>query len=222
MSDQHSDSHRNINVTEIAHEWLSSFSSALYCGAVGDVVSCFQPDGWLKDSLVFSWTSRSLHGHDLIHDYLASSAETTLQSAHISNARLNTTTVSLSPAMIPLHGKIGGMGVRLAFSFEAPAFYGRAYAVLRRSQEEKLWKAVFVFMQMDEIKGYPPHGPESGVYGGHTLAWEEVLNERRNKIEADPYVLIGNPKDTLFEESHDSKLLTKLVPVKMGSLWEPG
>jgi hypothetical protein len=185
-------SYQETDATYIAKTWLSSFSTALISGAVNKVVASFQPDGWLRDSLVFSWTPRSLHGHAFISEYLASSAQTTLPNAHLRNVRLNTTTRGLMPQFIPLGGKVGGRGVGFAFSFDAPNFLGRAYTLLRRHEAEKHWKAIFVFMQMDEIRGHPPISPESGVYGGHTLAWKDVWAERKGRIEAEPYVLIGD------------------------------
>jgi hypothetical protein len=188
MASQRSDLNDAIT---IADNWLSLFSRALHKGAVDDLVATFQPDGWLKDSLVFSWTSRSLHGRALIRDYLASAAQTILPEAHISNIQLDRTTKGLAPAFIPLGGKVGGTGVRFAFTFEAPAFYAKAFVLLRKHETERDWKAILVFMRMEEIKGNPPSAPESGVYEGHTLAWEEVWDERRSKIEADPYVIIG-------------------------------
>ncbi|KAJ7614510.1 hypothetical protein FB45DRAFT_1110310 [Roridomyces roridus] len=46
-----------------------------------------------------------------------------------------------------------------------------------------------VFMMLRDI--HEEAGPEEGIYGGHTLAWEDVARERRERIERDPYVLIG-------------------------------
>lgn len=62
--------------------------------------------------------------------------------------------------------------------------------MLNKREEENNWKALFVFMQMDEIKGHPPCGPDAGVYNSHTLAWGDICNEKKSKIETDPYVLI--------------------------------
>jgi hypothetical protein len=183
---------RDIDSVTIADQWLIPFAAALCTGAVDDAVACFQPDGWLKDSLVFSWTSRSLHGHEIIRDYLASSAQTTLPKMQISNIHLDTTNAGLKPVIVPIPGKIGGIGIRLTFTFETPTFHGKANALLRRLEGQERYTAIFVFMQMDEIKGHAPCGPESGVYGGHTLAWGDIWSERKSKVEADPYVLIGN------------------------------
>jgi hypothetical protein len=53
------------------------------------------------------------------------------------------------------------------------------------------WLANAVFMMLGDIRGHEEAGPEEGVYGGHTLAWSDIVRERRVKIEQDPYVLIS-------------------------------
>jgi hypothetical protein len=54
------------------------------------------------------------------------------------------------------------------------------------------WKALTVFTMADDLKGQEEVGRETGLYGGHTLSWEEVNAERRANIESDPQVIISN------------------------------
>jgi hypothetical protein len=54
------------------------------------------------------------------------------------------------------------------------------------------WKALSVFMMMDDLKGHEEVGYEDGVYGGHTLGWEDVNRERREKVESNPHVIVGS------------------------------
>ena len=53
------------------------------------------------------------------------------------------------------------------------------------------WRALSVFMMVSDIKGHEEKCHELGTYNGHTLSWEEVHGARREAIEKDPYVIIG-------------------------------
>ena len=53
------------------------------------------------------------------------------------------------------------------------------------------WKALTVFIMADNLKGYEEVGRETGIYGAHTLSWEEVNANRRANIESDPQVIIS-------------------------------
>jgi len=44
---------------------------------------------------------------------------------------------------------------------------------------------------LDSFKGQEETGPEKGVYGGHTLAWSDVRENRKKKVEENPHVLVG-------------------------------
>ena len=57
--------------------------------------------------------------------------------------------------------------------------------------ENGKWKALVVLIVLIDIRGHEEAGPESGVYGGHTLAWQDVKRGRREAIERSPHVLIS-------------------------------
>ncbi|PCH35655.1 FAD/NAD(P)-binding domain-containing protein [Wolfiporia cocos MD-104 SS10] len=71
-----------------------------------------------------------------------------------------------------------------------PTRLGRGYVRLLLDSSSGEWKALSLFTMVDAIKGYEELGPEDGTYGGHTLSWDEVIDERRAQTERDPYVLI--------------------------------
>ncbi|KAL5498274.1 hypothetical protein ACEPAH_2414 [Sanghuangporus vaninii] len=182
---------------QIALDWISDFSVALGRKDVQAICKLFLPDGWLRDCLVFSWNVRSLEGRERIGRYL---------SERLPRALIDPRSIKLDeenglvPTMFALSDEV--KGVEAAFVFEAPAVRGRGLVRLRsntlpRSDEDEpknsreiRWKALSVYLTVHDIKGYEEAGHELGLYGGHTIAWSEVITARQAAIEADPQVLI--------------------------------
>ncbi|KAI5119263.1 hypothetical protein M0805_007266 [Coniferiporia weirii] len=181
---------------QVALTWLASFSDALSRKDIQAISALFLPDGWLRDSLVLSWDTRSLGGRERIKEYL----RTRLSRAHFEPG----TTVlddrpGLAPAAFALSRDV--RGVEAAFVFETPALLGRGFVRLQREVATSDsgtssagvsdgWKALSVYIAADEIKGHGEAGHELGVYAGHTLSWEEVSVARRSEVESDPQVLV--------------------------------
>ncbi|KZT01059.1 FAD/NAD-P-binding domain-containing protein [Laetiporus sulphureus 93-53] len=168
-----------VDLQDVADAWLTKFAVAVFSGDVAATVDCFIPNGWLRDVLIFTWDTRSLEGREKIAAYL----QDTLSSAHISNFKLDE-----KPGLKPEHAL--DRAVATGFTFETPDRTGRGYAYLVKDDGSSEWKALSVFMMVEEIKDHEELGPELGVYGGHTLSWEEVNAARRAAIESDPYVVI--------------------------------
>ncbi|KII84019.1 hypothetical protein PLICRDRAFT_46820 [Plicaturopsis crispa FD-325 SS-3] len=170
---------------DIASSWLSKFAPALCSGDIEATVSTFAPDGWLRDVLALTWDTRSLEGRAKISAYL---------SAHLAGARIADIRLDerqhLAPEYFPLASDGARRGVAFAFTFDAAVFHGQGYVHLVQEEASGEWKAMAVLLMNRDIKGHEEAGPESGVYGDHTLSWEEVRAERRKKVEADPHVLI--------------------------------
>ncbi|KIJ23646.1 hypothetical protein M422DRAFT_39511 [Sphaerobolus stellatus SS14] len=159
-----------------ARAWLDTFASVLSKRDIPSLVSLFLETGWLRDNLVFTWTHRSLCGHDPITKYLSS----TLPNTRITNVQLEETVqVSFSSERNILEA---------AFTFETPNAYGRGMIMLQPAGNE--WKALVVYMTLVDIKGHEERGSESGLYENHTKTWNEVLQERQAAIEKDPHVII--------------------------------
>ncbi|GBE77698.1 FAD/NAD-P-binding domain-containing protein [Sparassis crispa] len=169
-----------LDVDTIASKWLTKFDGAASSGDVSRLLLTILPNGWLRDALTFTWDTRSLEGHDMIASYLSNK----LPAACLTNFKLDDQP-GLRPQDTPF-------GIAFGFSFETAIGRGHGYAHLLtdESTEEPEWKAVAVCLMLEDIKGHEESGPESGVYGGHTLSWEELRLERRAKIENDPHVII--------------------------------
>ncbi|KAJ7088473.1 FAD/NAD-P-binding domain-containing protein [Mycena belliarum] len=166
----------------IAAAWLQAFSDALAAGDVSGVVSCLTPDGWFRDILVFTWNNRTLRGRARIAEYLAD----TMQPAKISAVQLET-----NAHLTPEFGHIthAAAGVSAGFTFETAVGHGRGYFSLVEDGNGE-WRALKVFVMLWDIRGHEEAGPERGVYGGHTIAWQDVHRERREAIERSPHVII--------------------------------
>ncbi|KAJ7246808.1 dimethylaniline monooxygenase [Mycena haematopus] len=164
---------------EITSSWLTQFGAFLADSDAPGATTCFHDYGYLRDILVFTWKNRTLQGHAKISAYL----EGTVGAAAISAVKLDNRP-HLAPSFMPMTGSVVS-----GFTFETAVGPGQGYVLLKASPAGE-WKALSVFMTLSEIRGHEELGPELGVYGDHTLAWEDVERERRAKIEGDPHVLI--------------------------------
>lgn len=155
---------------DIAAAWLHGFALAAFRGDVAATVDTILPDGFLRDWLVFTWDIRSLEGHASISAYLVP----TLVSTHLYNFKLDDRAGAAPETVLDV-------GVGAGFTFEMLHRRRRGYVRLFPSTCDitKEWKAMSLFLMVEDIKGHEELGPELGVYGGHTLSWAEVLAERR-------------------------------------------
>lgn len=182
---------------EVVAGWLAQFSLALSSDDIRSVLSCFHPDAWLRDALVFTWDNRSLEGTEKISNYLTN----TFKTAQVSSLELD-----LRAGLVPEYGPISpwASGVSSGFTFSTWVGTGKGYVQLRQAEGDDCWKAHLVFMMLDELKGYEEMDAEEGVYGGHTLAWSDVAQERRQSVENNPHVLIGTLFSRPRSASYDS------------------
>ncbi|KAG6813422.1 hypothetical protein H0H92_011119 [Tricholoma furcatifolium] len=165
----------------IAAEWLRTFAGALEAADVAGVVSSFLPSGWLRDVLTFTWNNRSLAGRENIAAYLRS----TLEMAKIANVTLDE-----SPYLCPQQSSFNPEWIASGFHFVTAIAIGKGYFHLAQDVDGA-WKAQLVLMTMNDLKGHEETTiPEQGVYSGHRLAWIDIQQERRRKIEQDPHVVI--------------------------------
>ena len=154
----------------------------------------FLPDGWLRDSLVFTWDTRSIQGHEKLHRYLE---EHLPRSQFIKESFHLDKRIGLAPSSFILSDKI--QGIQTAFAFETPVFRFRGLTRLINEKDsrrgEQQWKALSVYVALEEIKNYEEAGFELGLYGDHNirLSWMEVSSKRRAEIEKEPQVLISEP-----------------------------
>lgn len=182
-SKSHSKENEEDDSWRIASDWLRGFSAYLESADSENIASCFLPYGWLRDVLTFTWNNRSLEGREKISAYLRG----TLSAAKVSDVKLDSRP-GLSPELGPFGPSVNA--VSCGFTFTTMVAIGQGYFRLLRDEAGE-WKALYVFMTIVDLKGYEEKGYEAGVYGGHTLAWEDVNTERRMQVEENPHVLIG-------------------------------
>ncbi|KAJ6493419.1 FAD/NAD-P-binding domain-containing protein [Mycena sanguinolenta] len=171
-----------LDASQIATSWLKIFGEFLEVGDISGATSCFAPHGFLRDILVFTWNNRTLAGQERIATYLKDN----LKPATITQVKVDTRP-NLSPELRPLSPTASG--VCSGFTFNTAVGNGQGYFMLTENENGE-WKAPWVFMMLADIKGHEESGPETGVYGKHTLAWHDIHRERRQAIERDPHVLI--------------------------------
>lgn len=164
----------------VAAEWLDNYAASLQSANLEGVVSSFLPGGWLRDVLIFTWNNRALEGQDKIRSYLRD----TLTAAKISDVKLDHT-LGLSPQ----RSTINPEWIASGFTFTTALAIGQGYFHLAKDASGA-WKAQIAFMNMTDLTGYEELEPEEGIYEGHTLAWVDVLQARRKKIEENPHVII--------------------------------
>ena len=178
------------DLTVDAQHWLDSFAHgfAQRSGAGATVAQAFMPDGWLRDLLVFTWDVSALTGHSAIASHIDAGLARGTLSGPPSTFALDTRT-HFAPAILEAGRGTPG-ALEIAFTFETPRGKCRGVARLLRAEDPN-WSALSVFMMLDAFHGHEEIGPELGRYGGTGLPWEKVSAERRARVEADPYVLVG-------------------------------
>ena len=172
----------HLDPVKIASSWLAEFDAAASLGNAKATTALFLEIGWLRDLLVFSWTHRSIHGHENITAFLADS----LPKAQIRDIKLDLKH-DISPRIVPLPDPM----VEAAFVFDTPTFHGRGFIRLMEADGGE-WKALSVFVMADDLKGYEEKGPESGYYERYSKTWAEVQQEMTARTEKNLRVLIGN------------------------------
>lgn len=174
MSDQ-------LDVKSIAAQWLGHFAQAVSSGNAVSVVDTISPTGWFRDVLILTWDFRSLEGTASIMEFLHKH----LRSGEIRDFQL-VDDKFCSPLYVPLEH-----WVELVFTFETSIAHGRGCARLARDEDSMRWKGMNVSMMASDLKGYEESEFELGMYGGHTLSWEDVLRDRKLAVESNPHALIS-------------------------------
>ncbi|KLO05641.1 FAD/NAD-P-binding domain-containing protein [Schizopora paradoxa] len=215
--------HSSTGPNAIASKWLETFGKALQTKDVDKVVDHFMPHGWLRDALVFGWDFRALEGHKKIASYL-SDGDALAQTA-TSDFTLDTRE-GLIPEEFPAGPNVNG--IQFAFHFETPSTRCTGFTALLPEPSDKegyeKWKALFVYVYVDEIKGHEEIDHESGLYEGHTRPWGEVKAERDLEIERNPNtVIIGGGQSGLmvaarFRAMGISTLVIEKTP-RVGDHW---
>jgi hypothetical protein len=181
----------------IAGHWLARFSTALGDPDPGRALArLLSHDAYLRDHLLLSWDLRTLHGIENISAYVTAGLAqdgSALAAGGLSKVVLDERD-GLAPELLSGIDQPGA--IQLSWTFESAHARGRGSArLLPPSQNAPAdsWCAGSVFFMLDAIKGHEERGSELGIYGegGVRTPWEQIHRERREKVERDPYVLIG-------------------------------
>jgi hypothetical protein len=167
-----------------AQTWLGTFSTAVSSNDAKAVASTFLPFGWLRDVLTFVWDTRSLGGPDQITSYLAQDGR--LAKAQVSSIELDDDPNFQPAATVDPNGD---HGVEFGFVYETPIARGKGFARLRQDAQAH-WKALTVFTMIADLKGHEER-KEQVDFESNGKTWTNVFQERKAKVEAYPYVLIG-------------------------------
>ncbi|GAA0766399.1 NAD(P)/FAD-dependent oxidoreductase [Ideonella azotifigens] len=162
--------------TATAQRWLADFGTALGAGHIDAAVALFQPEGYWRDLVAFTWNIRTQEGAGAIREML--------------QARLADT----APSNFAIDGEATEAdGVTEAwFSFETKVARGRGHL---RLKEGKAWT---LLTTMVELKGFEEKkgtrrikGAEHGVHPGRK-SWLERRQEEQARLgyEDQPYVVI--------------------------------
>jgi hypothetical protein len=174
----------------VAEAWLSNFEKAFREKDAHAVTTCFQADGWLRESQIFCWDNRTFQGRDDIFKHVSER----LPHRSLSNFELDT-----RPHLSPEHGVIGPQqeGILSGFLFETATQWGQGHFRLIQDPDG-VWRALTVYMVARDIKGHEELEREMGVYGDHMIPWSTVSDSRRKSIEEDPQVLISKSTCIVF------------------------
>ncbi|KAJ6528230.1 FAD/NAD-P-binding domain-containing protein [Mycena vulgaris] len=169
----------HLDCGQVAASWLQNFEGCLVSSDAARAAGCFHENGFLRDILTFTWSNRTLSGRTKIEAYL----NYNLATASISAVKLDDRP-HLTPEFTATTATVAS-----GFTFQTSVGPGEGYFSLSPTESGE-WRAMSVFMRLSEIRGYEEAGREDGIYGGHTLAWSDIVRERRLKIEQNPHVLI--------------------------------
>lgn len=191
------------NPTQVLQHWLQDFDKAVTSVGIQSFTELFLPEGWLRDSLIFTWNFRALDGQKAINAFLShvdnpnsEPNETRFSKAKIGNVKLE-----------PLHGIVPQLAqhgmIEGTFTFETPIFHGNGYVLLvgipgpssgvpkeAEGLGGKTWKAFALYLAAADLKGHEESGTPIGYYANHAKTWQEVFEEERKKVEEDPHVVI--------------------------------
>ncbi|EJC98968.1 FAD/NAD-binding domain-containing protein [Fomitiporia mediterranea MF3/22] len=161
---------------ELASSWIKAFGDAVSQANVKALLDCLEPSCWFRDLLVFNPSLETRHGHDAIRTHLQSA----LGKAQVSNVVLDS-----HPHGSPRASQVGPVLppiIETAFDFETPKALGKGYVRLNYPKEGdgEIPKALAVMMMLRDWKGHEEPQNESGVYGGHTLTWGEIIPSHRS------------------------------------------
>ncbi|KAI5123150.1 hypothetical protein M0805_000853 [Coniferiporia weirii] len=202
---------------DVASSWLAALSDAIAKTDVEAFLTCIEPDGWLRDLLVFTPGLETRRGHALVRSYL----KDTLGKAQVANFKIDPHASGRPRAsQFGLDTPV----IEAAFDFETPKAVGKGYVRILYPRDGEAPKALTTMMMVSDWKGHEELSHESGVYDGHNLSWEEVQAQRRAEIERDPFVIVVGAAQAGLQVAarlHQSGIKTLVVEktARIGDVW---
>ncbi|HZM34985.1 MAG TPA: NAD(P)/FAD-dependent oxidoreductase [Burkholderiales bacterium] len=153
--------------------WLAEFAAALGRGDIEAASRLFEPEGFWRDLVAFTWTLKTFEGRDQIKAMLAACLEATKPSAW-------------QPRCVASKGEFW-------FSFETAAGRGIGHLRLR---EGKAWTLLTALLELRGFEEKSGHSRERGTEHGvlpERKSWLDRKLERERRFltgERQPYVLI--------------------------------
>ncbi|GJE91639.1 NAD(P)/FAD-dependent oxidoreductase [Phanerochaete sordida] len=165
----------------VATTWLREFGAALGASDPDAVARTFMSDGWLRDSLTFTWDNRALHGRAKIASFLTD----TLPFNPVSNVALDN-----DPFFTPTHRAAPHATVEFGFRYETPVAWGRGYARLVQGAAGR-WDALTVGMIVSDLKGHeePVDGADWEAEA-QKRTWGQLQEDVEAQIASNPTVLV--------------------------------
>ncbi|TCD65649.1 hypothetical protein EIP91_002417 [Steccherinum ochraceum] len=213
-----------------ALSWLSRFGQGLCKGDAPAIAACFHSQGWFRDLLATSWEIHSINGPAKVEEYVSKRLLATDDSQESKDAKkIRIKDVKLlennwvRPEHFPIPTGLGTTGVELGFEWTSNVARGKGYARLVKDPNDE-WKAISVSMFVDDIIGHEELGHESGLFGGHTVTWQEVATKRKEKAEREPQVLVVGAGQTGLMiaaacKQQGMRVLTIERHERVGDLW---
>ena len=143
----------------------------------------FQPDGYLRDVLTFTWDYRTIEGREKIAAFLSDKFALNKVAGFV---------LTDDPYLQPKRFQMGLLqGIEFAFKYETPTAHGQGFARLIQDKQAG-WQGHIVAMIVMDLKGYEEptkrYNFEEFVNG---KSWGEYMHDLRTSWESDPHVLIG-------------------------------
>ena len=166
----------DLNVTEIAREWLSKFASAIQSGETAEVVNLLVDDSFWRDVLAITWDFRTFRGHPGIRKFL----DDRLHIANLTTFELgDATLVKLPPSVAWIQG---------IFTFEVAEF-GLGSGVFRLiPAPDGQWKAYTVYTGLTGLKDYPENTLRNPL--PNHGKWLEDREREAAFADSEPYVVV--------------------------------
>lgn len=206
----------SFDPASVVSSWLSTFSDALQVKDARAVSDCFLVEGWLRESQIFCWDNRTLHGREKIYQHVAE---------HLPKRLFSHFCVEARAFLSPERGNVapGHEGIKSGFTFETAVQWGQGYVQLLQDVDGT-WKALAVHLAASDIKGQEESGREVGIYGGHSLPWPAVLAARRKQAEESPHALIigaGHVGVTIAARFKQMNIPTLVIDAqsRLGDFW---